>query len=272
MKQFLLIFILSIVLISCEKDINWNFDDHQLNTIVVDGIITNVRKAHAIRITKPVSSLNEKPEPVTGALVSLYNGDFIDTLKEVSKFPGIYYTDTLYRAVLNKTYRLRVEYGGKQYEAFARMVPVSPFQKLSYAYDENKDMFYIDSVAESFSSKESAMYEIIIDWSHLPAYQNKPLIDRTAIVYYYTLKTIDISQVFAPEKERVYFPEGAYIIERKYSLSPQHAHFIRSLLSETEWRGGYFDISQSNVSTNISNGGLGFFGVCTVTRDTLTVK
>ncbi len=272
MIRFLLIFILSVVFVSCEKSINWDFDDNKINTIVVDGIIINVRKAHAIRITKPVSSLNEKPEPVSGAVVRLYNGDFVDTLKEQAKFPGLYFTDTTYRAVLNKTYRLRVDYAGKSYEAFARMIPVSPFRKLSYAYDENKNMFYIDSVAESFSSKESAMYEIIIDWSHLPEYQNKPLIDKTAIVYYYTLKTIDISQVFAPEKERVYFPAGARILERKYSLAPQHADFIRSLLSETEWRGGYFDVSQANVHTNISNGGLGFFGVCTVTRDTLTVR
>ncbi|MCF6243150.1 MAG: DUF4249 domain-containing protein [Bacteroidales bacterium] len=272
MKRSLLIVLFFLLFISCEKAINWNFDDNQLNTIVVDGIITNVRKAHVIRITKPVSSLNEKPKPVTGAVVSLYNGDFTDTLKELGQIKGLYYTDTLYRAVLNKTYRLRVEYEGKRYEAFARMIPVTPFRKLSYAYDESKNMFYIDSVAESFNSKESAMYEIILDWSHLPEYQNLPLIDRTAIVYYYTLKTIDISQVFAPEKERVYFPAGTRILERKYSLAPRYADFIRSLLSETEWRGGYFDVSEANVHSNISNGGLGFFAVCTVTRDTLTVR
>ncbi len=272
MKSLILFVIFSILFISCEKDIEWNFDDNELNTIVVDGIITNVRKAHVIRITKPVSALNEKPEPVTGAVVSLYNGDFTDTLKELGEIQGLYYTDTAYRAVLNKTYRLRIEYAGKRYEAFARMIPVSPFRKLSYAYDENKGMFYIDSVAESFNSKESAMYEIIIDWSHLTEYQNQALIDRTAVIYYYTLKTIDISQVFAPEKERIYFPAGARILERKYSLAPQHADFIRSLLSETEWRGGYFDVAEANVHTNISNGGLGFFGVCTVTRDTLTVN
>ena len=272
MRNLILVVILSVLFVACEKSFDWNFDDESLNTIVVDGIITNIRKAHVVRITKPVVSLNEKPEPVSGAIVSIYDGDFVDTLTESLKIPGYYLTDTNYRAVLNKTYHLRVEYEGKRYDASARMIPVTPFEKLSYAYDESKGMFYIDSVAENFNSKESAIYEIVIDWTHLSEYQNLPVYDRVAVVYYYTLRTIDISEVFAPEKERVYFPKGAKILERKYSLAPQHAEFVRSLLAETEWRGGYFDIAQSNVRTNISNGGLGFFGVCTVIRDTLTVN
>ena len=272
MKQLMFFTILSVLLLACEKSFDWTFDENNLNTIVVDGIITNVRRAHVIRITKPVALLNEKPEPVRGAAVYLFDGDAVDTLTENPKFPGFYLTDSTYRAVLNKTYHLRIEYAGKRYDAFARMVPVTPFKKLLYSYDENKNMFYIDSVAETFSSKESAMYEIIIDRSNVPGFENLPVTERVSIVYYYTLRTIDISEVFAPEKERVYFPKGTKIIERKYSLAPQHAEFIRSLLSETEWRGGYFDIAQSNVRTNISNGGLGFFGVCTVIRDSLTVN
>ncbi len=272
MKYLLLFIVILIFLFSCEKSTEWDFENDNLNTIVVDGIITNVRKAHIIRITKPVAELNAKPEPVSGANVFLFDGTFVDTLKELANASGFYVTDTAYRAVLNKTYHLRIVYSGKEYNAFARMVPVSPFRKLSYAYDEDKGMYYIDSVAASFSSKESAMYEIVIDWSHLPEYQNLPLYKRTALVYYYTLHTVDVSQVFAPEKERVYFPKGARILERKYSLAPKHAEFIRSMLSETEWRGGYFDVAQGNVQTNISNGGLGYFAVCTVIRDTLTVK
>ena len=272
MKHIIFLLLLFVSLISCEEKMNWEFKDEALNTIVVDGILTNIRRAHLIRITKPVVELNEKPEPVSGAIVLLSNGSKIDTLRESLIKPGFYFTDTIFRAVLNKIYRLRIQYQGKQYESFARMVPVTPFRKLSYAYDSDKDMFYIDSVTQNFSSKESAMYEIIIDWSHLPQYSHLPLVNRVAVVYYYTLTSIDISEVFAPEKERIYFPKGTRIFERKYSLSPKHAEFIRSLLSETDWRGGYFDITQANVRTNISNGGLGFFGVCTVIRDTITVK
>lgn len=265
------IILIVVLFLSCEKEVNWNFEPTE-SYIIVDGILTNVKKSHIISLSQSVTELNEIPEPVSGATVTIYNGDSIHTLTEIPANSGIYRTDTSYLALLNKVYGLQISYKNKRYNAYARMIPVTPFDKLSYAYNSENNMFYIDSVAKSFSSKESAMYEIIIDWSKLPEYADVPLKDKIAVVYYYTLKTIDVSQVFAPEKETVYFPKGARIIERKYSLAPQHAEFIRSLLSETQWRGGFFDVTQANVRTNITNGGLGFFGVCTVVRDTLTVK
>jgi len=271
MYKFSLFIFIFFLFISCEKEVNWNFEPTESH-MIVDGILTNVKRVHIIKLSQSVTELNELPEPVSGATVTIYNGDSIHTLTELPENSGIYRTDSNYRAVLNKTYGLQILYENRRYDGFARMIPVTPFNKLSYAYNSANDMFYIDSVAKSFSSKESAMYEIIIDWSHLSGYENVPLKDKIAILYYYTLKTIDISQVFAPEKEIVYFPKGARILERKYSLAPKHAEFIRSLLSETEWRGGFFDVTQANVSTNISNGGLGYFGVCTVVRDTLTVE
>ena len=261
-----------LIFISCEKEVPWTFEPNG-NHIVVDGILTNMKKSHIIKIFKSVTKLNEMPEPVSGAFVTIYNGDTVHILTELPEKSGIYRTNINYRAVLNKTYRLQILYEGERYAATARMVPVIPFNKLSYKYNSNNNnMYYIDSVANSFSSRESAMYEIFIDWSHLPAYANVPFSEKRAVVYYYTLRNIDVSQVFAPEKETVYFPAGARILERKFSLAPQHAEYIRSMLSETEWRGGFFDVTQANVRTNITNGGLGFFGICTVLRDTLVVE
>jgi hypothetical protein len=44
------------------------------------------------------------------------------------------------------------------------------------------------------------------------------------------------------------------------------------MLSETEWRGGVFDVQRDNVSTNINGGGAGFFAVSTVLKDTMVVN
>ena len=271
MSKLSFIILLFLAFISCEKEVQWTFEPTDKH-IIVDGLLTNLKKSHLIRITNSVTELNEAPEPVSGAFVTIYNGDTVQILTEFPENSGIYKTDSNYRAVLNKIYRLQILYAGKMYASIARMIPVTPFNKLSYAYNSNNGLYYIDSVAKSFSSKESAMYEIIIDWSHLPEYANLPFMEKRAVLYYYTLKTIDVSQVFAPEKETVYFPLGSKILERKFSLAPQHAEFVRSLLSEIEWRGGFFDVTQANVRTNITNGALGFFGVSTLIRDTLTVR
>ncbi|MEN8119059.1 MAG: DUF4249 family protein [Bacteroidota bacterium] len=271
MDKLSFVILLFLVFTSCEKEVAWTFEP-TTSQIAVDGLLTNVKKSHLIRITKSVAELNEEPEPVSKAFVTINNGDTVQILTEFPENSGIYKTDSNYWPVINKIYSLQILYNGERYTATARMVPVTPFNKLSYVYNPNNNMYYIDSVAKSFSSKESAMYEIIIDWSHLPDYANLPFTEKRATLYYYTLRTIDISQVFAPDKETAYFPLGARILEKKYSLAPQHAEFIRSMLSETEWRGGFFDVTQANVRTNISNGGLGFFGASTVISDTLTVR
>jgi hypothetical protein len=86
------------------------------------------------------------------------------------------------------------------------------------------------------------------------------------------LHSFDAVQIFSPDKEKIYFPKNTTIIQKKYSLSNEHAEFIRSLLFETEWRGGFFDVEAFNVSTNLSEGAVGYFGVSTVLTDTIEVS
>ena len=94
----------------------------------------------------------------------------------------------------------------------------------------------------------------------------------SATEYFYTLSTIDVNKTFAPTKEIIYFPSGTTLIRRKYSLSEKHQEFLRSLLMETEWTGGSFDVQHGNVKTNLSNGALGFFAVCMVLSDSTMIN
>jgi pullulanase len=49
----------------------------------------------------------------------------------------------------------------------------------------------------------------------------------------------------------------------------ENEEFARSLLMETEWRGGSFDVLYGNVPSNVSNGGLGFFSVSAELSDSI---
>jgi hypothetical protein len=270
--QIYIMLITILLALSCEIAADWNIQGNNEEFIVVYGIITNEKKAHEIAVSKSVSTINEKSRPVSGANVLIYDGDSLHQLTENPLNQGIYNTDQGFRAFINKTYNLIVTTEGKQYFANASMVPVTPFRALRYKYDEKKELFFIDSVTQTFNQQDAAMYEIVIDWSELEAYASVPKANRKARLFYYSLNTIDISQVFEPEKEKVYFPSGTLITQRKYSLSPIHALFIRSLLLETQWRGGLFDVSQGNVFTNLSNGAKGFFGASTVVEHSFIVN
>jgi hypothetical protein len=116
------------------------------------------------------------------------------------------------------------------------------------------------------------MYEILLDWANAPGFENSNADSCKAKLYYYTLPTLDVSEVFAPTLEAVSFPKGTILTERKYSLTDEHAAFIRALLLETTWSGGYFNTASANVPTNLSKGAVGFFGACGVAEKVEVVK
>ena len=132
-------------------------------------------------------------------------------------------------------------------------------------------MFYIDWVANAFSSQEPAIWELLLDWSKVPGYENAGSAGCQARMLFYTLPTLDVSEIFAPEMEKISFPAGTIINERRYSITPEHAEFLREMLLETNWTGGLFSLANANVMTNLSAGAIGYFGACSVTSLSITV-
>ncbi len=260
-----------LLLFGCETQTNWNLQTEEIPLIIVDGIITNEIKIHEIKITRPVTELNAPPEAVSNATVAITNQDSTYLLDESTENPGIYQTDSTFRALSGKQYTLHIHHQGKQYTATTEMVPVMLLNALHYSFNSDTGMFKIDYVAEQYTT-DAAMYQIDIDWMHVPGFDTVDVSKKLAKIYYYSLPSIDASELFSPDKEKIFFPAGTIITETKYSLNDEHAEFIRTLLAETEWRGGFFDVVPGNVTTNLSSGALGFFGACSVTSLTFTVE
>jgi len=261
-----------VVFISCEVETEWKLDDNNYRFIVVNGLITNEKKTHQVIINRTVDKINETSEPVSMATVNIFDGDSVYVLNEDIFKPGVYSTDSTFRAFVNKQYTLLVTVDKQIFYSTVFLLPVIPFNPLKYKFIDEKQMFTIDSVTWAFDNQESAMYEIQIDWTHVPGYESTPVESKKSVLYYYTLSTLDISEVFKPDAGQIFFPAGTIITERKYSLTKQHAEFIRSMLLETEWRGGLFDVAHGNVKTNLSNGALGFFGASSVIQQNILVN
>ncbi len=267
----LTLFILLIIITSCEKQTDWDLKGKPGDLIVVDGIITDEQKAHEIKLTFPVGQLNEIPEPVSGVNVIISNEDSVFQLTEHPSGSGIYVTDSTFLALTNKHYTLQIYYNNNIYTAKAFIVPGISFSPLRYSKNSADEKYHIDWVANAYNADNYAMYEVLLDWSELPEYQNTNPDSCKAKLYYYTLPTLDVSEVLAPGKQKISFPAGTIITERRYSLTPEHAEFLRALLLETTWQGGLFDSEHADLPTNLSHGAFGFFGACSVTSLSLTV-
>jgi hypothetical protein len=251
------------MLIACEESADLPLSSYDTNLVVVEGILTNENIKHRIKLTRPYKTQNETPEPISGAVVTIGDGTTIYTLTESPAGSGEYYTPVL-RAVTGRIYSLSIQYNEKEYTAADSAVPVETLPTLHY---EQKGDAYI--LTFSPSGQDANFIDHILTWENTSACTAANCAGK---VVYYDLKTVDVNDIYKPDKTDFTFPLYTTIVRRKYSLSPAYRAFLRSLLSETEWRGGVFDVQRDNVSTNLSEGAIGFFAVSTVVSDTTIIQ
>ncbi len=266
MKKEMQFVLLMCITLSCgEIEIDKSLKAEDSSLLVVEAVLTNEKISHRIKLTHPYRSLNGTPLPATGAIVSVAE-DKSRLFSSVEKPAGSgeYFTTEM-TAVLGKRYTLYIQYRGREYFALAESVPVQPLQPLQY--DKTGDGNFQLRLSESGSDPNYIDYRI--SWQNTPVcLSGDPCQAR---VVFYDLKTIDVNSLFKPDKAGFSFPLNSTVIRRKYSVSPEYQKFLRSVLSETEWRGGLFDVQREDVPTNLGDGAIGFFAVSTVLSDTTII-
>jgi len=263
--------LIPLLFLSCEEKTEWDLDTNEPIVIVVEGVLTNERMAHEVRISRPMTDPNGTPQPVSGAFVAIYERDQANNntayrLRQVQ--PGRYLTDSTVRAVPGRLYTLYIIYQGQEYYGSSFMVQVDPLDPLKYHKVPERDYWYELNFKET---DHPSMMEIILNWGHLPGFRNLSREETRAKIIYYTVKSIDVNKIFKPAKERVPFPVGTRVYRRQYSMNQWQEDFVRTLMAETEWRGGLFDVQPGNVRTNLSEGAVGYFSVSQVVADSTVI-
>lgn len=253
--------LICLLLVACEEATNFPLTTENSNLVVVEGMLTNENVNHRVKLTRPYKTQNETPEPISGAVVTLKDETSTFILTESPAGSGEYYTPQM-RAVTGRVYTLTIVYNEEEYTAQDSSVPVEALETIQYK--KTGDQY---ELVFSPSLQEPNFIEYTIDWRNTDACTAA----CTGRLVYYDLKTIDVNDLYKPDKEPFVFPAGATIIRKKYSVSTAYRAFLRSMLSETEWRGGLFDVQRDNVSTNLSEGAVGFFAVSTVVADTTVI-
>ena len=257
-----------ILVVSCEEATNWELDPLQENLLVVEAQITNEFRRHTVKLSRTMTDMNATPEPASGALVAVVVNNIVVPFVEFPAGSGMYYSDSV-QAVVGLTYQLYIQLDDKEYGAAAIMEPVTPLKPLSYRLVNQESQLYEINFQDS---DDPSKKEYWISWGHLPGFGDQPITETLARTYHYTLESIDVNQLFKPDKDPIRFPAGSIVLRRKYSMSQAQQEFYRTFLSETQWRGSPFDIQKANVSTNLSEGAIGFFSVSAVVADTTLIQ
>lgn len=263
MRQTRYYLFLLLIFSACEEKVDMSLSGEETGLIVVEGVLTNERKNHLVKLSLPYMQSNGDPVPVTGASVYIY-ADSVVALTELPSGSGRYYTPAG-RAVAGKVYTLLIQYNGKQYVAQDSAVPVEPLQPIRFNQNGNGYSLILNK-----SGSEPYYIEHLITWRHTDTCDRSGSCD--GYVVFYDLQTVDVNEIYKPDKAPFHFPVRSIVIRRKYSVSPAYKTFLRSMLSETEWRGGMFDVQRADVPTNLSEGAVGFFAVTSVVSDTTVVR
>lgn len=267
MKKHFIYIVLLVFLVSCEKKTDWTLQTEELKLLVVDAKITDEYARQIVRLSFSVTGLNEEAPPVSGAVVSLSDGDSTYVFTEQTGHPGTYESVAAFYAQTEKTYTLSVQVAGKSYTASDFMIAGESFTPFSYSLNSHDSLFYINTVTFPYTPGKAAIYDVVLDWSKVAGYENEDSASCTRRLMFYSLPTVDAGQVFAPRTDPIGFPAGTLVTECRYSLSPGFTEYIRALLFETTWNGGLFNTAHANLPTNVGpEGGAGYFAVCGMKR------
>ncbi|MBR4267584.1 MAG: DUF4249 family protein [Bacteroidales bacterium] len=267
--HYLTILIIFILASSCVREIKFELDEVKKNTIVIEGAITNEYQKQTIYISTLSDWYDTTRTPIKYAKVGVTSSnDSTYFYQETS--PGVYTSEKPFVGITNSKYYLHIEVNDTIIvNAETSMPPVTPPDKITWK-KLNNGKYILDHVAEPLVENNPAKYELFLSWQ----------IDSSkysAKLYYYSLTTVDIAQLFAPKTEHLEIPYGTRIVEKKYSIDDNYERYLRSLLAESSWSGGYFDEAHGNLITNIKckNYGIntaGYFSANTVIIDTIIVK
>jgi len=253
-------------ILACEESVEWELDGQTAGLLVVDAIITSEITRQEIRLSLSTSEMNGVAVQLEDAKVRVLSNR--DTFLFVATQPGLYRSIRPFGAKRDTLYHLEVWWEGERYSASSQWSKVFPLEDIVFNRKGETDSLEIISVGPGYDPEQQAMYEIDLDWGD-PFFSDST---RQAKLFFYTFNTIDINELVPPGKEKVFFPKGTLLIETKYGVEEEFGAYLRAVVMETEWQGGVFDEASSSVPTNISNGGLGFFSVCGIRRDSMIVR
>jgi len=249
--------------------------DSTYTRLVVEGYVSTDTMSHFVKLTTTRDYFYNNPSPgVPNAIVRIDDGETITELKESADQPGKYLTDPDFYGEPGKTYTLmisNVDVDGdgilEEYIASSILNPVneidsialehigsnhfSVYQVLVYAWDSPEKDYYAFKVHKNNKLMTDTLYELIV--------QDDEFFNGN---YTYGIP----SQFFDQYKEEEVIHNGDTITFEINGITEEYYNYVTEALSEIYTQTPLFSGPPANISTNVSNGAVGFFVAYSVNR------
>lgn len=264
-------------------DFNFGDEDHSVKIFVTGGISTQYVH-HRLYLAKPGSYVDETPpENITTARVFVTSGsdtmnyelitelwdEFTQNYQPLGR--PYYLSINKFKAEIDKSYTLNIEYDGEEYTATEQAVAAEDFNFNNIPLPQWLKGSSVTSGGElSGLELELKKHHYGFPKSNKWIWSKKihlfDTVDYNSTDYYaiaYSHKFADVQGVFSNIN---YYTSLCYdcveqdtIVVVEQSLSDGYYNYLRQRFIETDWKEGVFASISGNIPTNISVGGAGFF-------------
>jgi hypothetical protein len=262
------------VLFSCTEEIEVKLDSSD-RRLVVEGSFSDDTLAHQVRLSKSADYfVNQALQPVLGAMVTISDGTTIFPLTESLQDSGLYLTAPDVHGTPGQTYTLTidgVDIDGdgitESYTASGKVNPLGPVDSIQVKY---KKIFYQDVWAVNFFAQEPGEtrdYYVFRTWKNGVNLKDtllelNPSDDEIINGVYSDGMTVQYLFADKPDEKLV---QGDTIMLEIQGITKEYYQFIFDVMSEAHGSDP-FGGQPANVSTNLSNGAVGFFNTYSVKR------
>lgn len=261
-------------LASCTETIELN-TDKSAPVIVINGVITNELKHQEVRISSSSGYFeNTKNPKISGAKVMITTDDKTYELKEVS--PGVYRTIEQMSGVPGRTYNLQVEVDFNKdgqneiYKASTNMEKSLKIDSLNISAQEitGYKFFSFDVSAQTPPNDAYYLCRYIINDSLYNSISKYNVFDNTSIKnQYLNNKSVgyfpnsaDMSRYGDDDKKHMIFMNSKdRVTLQMCAITRGYFDFLFQSRKVMNGEDPFFGGPLSNVTTNISNGGVGYF-------------
>jgi hypothetical protein len=266
-----LFILLAVPLHSCTERIDISLDDSAVR-LVVEGSLTTDTVSHKVLLSSTSGYFyNLPPEPVSGATVTISDGENILSLTEVT--PGVYQTAPTVHGIEGETYTLNIklnkEIGGfSDYTASSKLYPVARLDSINLLYHPDWSSAGIWEVRCFVQDPPTTdYYRFLIS-------RNDTMITDTLDEWFVTddrffngnyVNGLTAGYLDQGIKEQRLIPGDSMLVEMN-NTGEGYANFLWE--SQAEIIGSYplFTGPPANIKGNINNGAIGFFATYSATR------
>lgn len=261
-RIYILLSVLSLVFVGCTEKLDTDYQGETDNLLVVVGELSTDTTSHKVFLSRTVNYNADTAEAERGATVTITDivSNRVFELNEIA--PGVYSTQPDVFGVVEHEYRLDIQTSnGEDYFAVSKINSVTDIDSISvkFAYESFIGEYFYKVY---FFGQEPAGKGDYYKWD---LYMNDTLYSDTLSKSQFQSddfvdgQYISDFDIYWLEPKEVKGDTVLFTVEMG-SLTEDYYNYLIEVMSETAWRGGPFDPTPANVSTNIEGGlARGFF-------------